>query len=135
LEEVIMPIEVVNIRKVGKPDPTKPWEVYIGRAGYGLVGSPLGNPYSVQAYGRDRAISLFEWDIRAAVDALPDVNGRGAKAMNELAAEVRRLKDLYQEHRKLRLFCWCTPSACHGDTIKNIVLDHIDLAEAENYLP
>lgn len=130
-----MAIEVVNIRKVGKPDPTKPWEVYVGRAGYGLVGSPLGNPYSVQAHGRDKAISLFEWDVRAAVEALPDVNGRGAKAMNEMAHEVRRLVDLCQEHGKLRLFCWCVPEARHAGVIRDIVLDHIGLAEAENYLP
>ena len=29
---------------------------------------------------------------------------------------------LFKKHKKLRLFCWCSPKKCHGETIKRYIL-------------
>ncbi|NQT59617.1 MAG: DUF4326 domain-containing protein [Bacteroidetes bacterium] len=31
---------------------------------------------------------------------------------------LQEIKDSLIEHGKVRLFCWCAPKACHGETIR-----------------
>jgi len=40
-------------------------------------------------------------------------------------AEVDRLVNLYKQHGKLNLYCWCVPKRCHAETIRDYILDVI----------
>ncbi len=35
--------------------------------------------------------------------------------------EIKRLRKIYEEKGTLILKCWCSPKACHGEIIKNII--------------
>ncbi len=39
--------------------------------------------------------------------------------------ELSVLQTLYQEHGKLRLFCWCSPKKCHAETIRDYILNEV----------
>ncbi len=80
--------EIVNINK------TDDWDIYIGRP------SIFGNPYSVEKYGREEAISKF--DAYFTMRLLTD---------DDFRAKVGALKGK-------RLACFCKPLPCHGDIIK-----------------
>jgi hypothetical protein len=62
-----------------------PSAIYIGR------GTPWGNPYAVEQYGREHACALFREHV------LPTIN------LNPLRGRV--------------LLCSCYPAACHGDAL------------------
>ena len=82
-------------------------EVYIGRP------SPLGNPFVLYKHGdRDCVIELYRvW--------LKD------KMWFESAQwhAIKEIADLCNEHEHVRLVCWCAPEACHGDVIKEYVIE------------
>lgn len=47
---------------------------------------------------------------------------------------LNRMLAIYSSYGRLRLFCWCTPKRCHGETIKNWVMENIDTYRKErNY--
>lgn len=69
--------------------------VYIGRP------SVWGNPFSVQEYGREKAIELYRKWIFA-----PE-----QKELRERARKELRDKDLV---------CFCKPKACHGDWLLEV---------------
>lgn len=86
-------------------------DIYIGRP------SPLGNPYKMNRE-EDRAtvIELYHrwlWNqIKWSKE--PDLNH---SAFNELI----RIAKLVKSGKNIRLVCWCSPSACHGDIIARAV--------------
>lgn len=71
----------------------EPFDVYIGR------GSPWGNPYTVEEFGREQYISMYRkflWDsISQGVISKEDILSLSGA----------------------RLGCFCKPKACHGDVI------------------
>ena len=78
-------------------------DVYIGRGmkrgGWDLKQSPLHNPFSVNAYGRDSAIRKYRRHLLRSpqlLALLPALRGK-------------------------RLGCWCAPEACHGDVIVELL--------------
>lgn len=73
------------------------YDVYIGR------GSMWGNPYTVEAYGRDKCIAMYERDIRA-----------GIQQDSRLLDEIMKLEGK-------TLGCFCKPQACHGDVLVKII--------------
>ena len=77
--------------------------VYIGRADseLGLQGSALGNPYTVEQFGRDQAIKMYRRWLWEQIEA--EDEGVLA-ALRELDADSV-------------LACWCKPEACHGDVV------------------
>ena len=77
--------------------------VYIGRP------SVLGNPFSVEQYGRERCIELYRGWLKA------EYAKRGA-----VYAEIQRLVALAMQG-DLVLVCWCAPEPCHGDIVKRVV--------------
>ena len=117
-------VEVVSIKVAGKPDPTKPWEVYIGRACYGLSGSALGNHWTIGRDGdRNEVIRKYEIDLKCAL--LPEdlrYMCNGKETLRGMRLEFERLVALYRQHGKLGLFCWCAPLPCHGDVIRDMIL-------------
>ena len=84
-------------------------DVYIGR------GSPLGNPYTVEAYGRAGAIARYEhWFEQK-------LNDRDHKVWNALAKIAERSLN----GKPTYLVCFCKPQACHGDSIKEFVCERL----------
>jgi len=82
--------EVVNKRD-------RLYDVYIGR------GSLWGNPFTVEQYGRDVCIELYE---------------------NYIREKLRIDSDLRNELMKLDgkvLGCFCKPKRCHGDVLVRII--------------
>ena len=99
-------ITVLNKHKLSKPDPEAH---YIGR------GSPLGNPYTVEKYGRHSAIKLYEKWLNTQVE----IGDPGiVSELDTIANEV-----INTGHSKL--ICFCKPLACHGDVIAELVLKTI----------
>ena len=73
--------------------------IYIGRninmGGWKLPKSKWANPYSVNQYGRDRALKLYNYYIVSTpflYDSISELNGK-------------------------ILACWCFPEPCHGDIL------------------
>jgi hypothetical protein len=73
------------------------YDVYIGRP------SPFGNPYSVNMYGREKALDLYRSYF--ALQLLSD---------SEFRERVHALKGK-------TLGCFCKPLDCHGDIIAEYV--------------
>ena len=72
--------------------------IYVGR------GSKWGNPYRVDAFGREKAIEIFEFYL-----------AHGQTMTGITAADVRR------ELRGKDLMCWCkTNEACHADVLLRV---------------
>lgn len=82
---------------------------YIGR------GSPLGNPFPINnssAMTRAVVIKMYHtWLTKKINDNDPVV-----------CNELNRLVDLAQQG-ELKLQCFCAPLPCHGDVIKQVLLE------------
>jgi len=90
--------------------------IYIGRPMRGREGSPLGNPFHLRRESdRDMAIQHYQvWlGIKLAHPESPQ------------SLEIQRLADLAQSQGHLELVCWCKPAACHGDVIRQVILNRI----------
>lgn len=87
--------------------------VYIGR------GSPLGNPFpinNVAGMTRSVVIDLYkDWLLKKITNNDPAV----CKALNQIAG-------LAQQPEGVALQCFCKPHPCHGDVIREIVLNAIE---------
>jgi len=85
--------------------------IYIGRP------SPLGNPFVIGRDGdREEVIRKYRDFLEIAIH-----NDERIKAEFERLEELNKKGDVI-------LICWCAPSKCHGDVIKEI----IECRDAEN---
>lgn len=107
-------IQVVN-KHIHKPTRN---DFYIGR------GSVLGNPYShlpgtlatVVVESREEAIEKYEhWIDQQMSNKNKDVIG----ALNAIATIV-------MQTGHVNLVCYCAPKSCHGDVIKEIVMQKLN---------
>ena len=79
--------------------------IYIGR------GSALGNPFTVEQFGREMAIAQYEtWLDQEIESEDPAI----LEALDNIANKVLRGEDV-------NLVCFCKPKKCHGDHIKYVV--------------
>ena len=96
------PPTVVHLRRL-KGKIIQDCDVYIGRAcnmgGWRLNQSKWHNPYSVKQYGRDDALNRYRTYIESNTNNL--------------------LNDLHELAGK-QLGCWCKPSPCHGDILREL---------------
>ena len=90
--------EMVN--KACSPD------FYIGRP------SPLGNPYSVEQFGRDKCIEMYK----------PWLEKRLANKQSEQYFIIQHMKKALIDFGFVNLWCWCEPLPCHGKIIKEVLL-------------
>lgn len=108
-------VTVVNKHK----HKSTPNDFYIGR------GNVLGNPFTgskqltntkakFQAGSREEAIALYRNWIKEQLD---NGNEEVCNAMNHLYNLVK--------NDKVNLVCYCKPQACHGDVIKDIIMQTI----------
>ena len=80
---------------------------YIGR------GSPLGNPYPItQTESRDFVCDKYEEYLDTQITAKNP----------SIIKELNRLYNLYQDG-PITLLCFCHPKRCHGETIRNVLLE------------
>lgn len=113
-----MPITVKNKHKSVQ----EPEDIYIGR------GSPLGNPFTHREIGetkaqykcenREQSIENFEIYLRKKIGE----NDRG------ICNELNKIY-LAAVAGNVNLVCFCKPKSCHGDVIKKIIDEKINLAE------
>lgn len=82
-------MRVVNLK-------TEPYDLYIGRENitYNLEESKWKNPFSLEFYNREEAVSLYETYVR----------------QSELYNQLDELEGK-------TLGCWCAPKLCHGDIL------------------
>lgn len=119
-------IEVKNLRGK-KPGglsifDTDPTHVYIGRphSRLGLVGSVLHNPIKItKAVSRETAIMEYWKFMKSVLGTNPAyLNAKGIAIQDEF----RRLVHLSLEYERLILWCWCSPRACHGHVLRELIL-------------
>ena len=101
---------------------------YCGKGEYIDRPSPLGNPFAI---GRDgtRAEVIIKYREWLADHWFSAGNTHPAKR------ELQRLIDLYEEHGKLTLVCWCAPLACHGDVISQAIIHETTFNSPEGNSP
>ncbi len=94
-------IKIMNLRT---HQPSKPFDFYIDRR------SPVGNPFPMQRESlRDRVCDEYEKYFSSQVEI-----------HNTLFMEyLEGIRHAHEQHDEVRLFCWCSPKRCHGETIKN----------------
>lgn len=82
-------MRVVNLK-------TEPYDLYIGRENitYNLEERKWKNPFSLEFYNREEAVSLYETYVR----------------QSELYNQLDELEGK-------TLGCWCAPKLCHGDIL------------------
>lgn len=90
-----------------KPEPNVTM-VYIGRQGKPLpeymVNANLGNPFTVEEYGRTTAIRLYKVLIECNHDNIQE-----------------RIKSLLNYGTNIKLCCFCKDKLCHGQVIKEFL--------------
>jgi hypothetical protein len=93
-------IEIMNMRST---KPSQPYDVKIDRTG------PLGNSFYMRSEAQRNAVcdQYAEWLIS-------QISHKNQKVCTEL----NRLYELHRQYEQLRLFCWCAPKRCHGESIK-----------------
>ncbi|AGG58238.1 hypothetical protein VPDG_00077 [Vibrio phage henriette 12B8] len=92
---------VVNLNK-------EEYDVYIGRAGYGLDGY-YGNPFSIHATD-----PLFK--VNSRTEAIAKHKDYAIRKFNVDAEFRARVIQLYGK----RLGCFCHPRGCHGDILAEL---------------
>lgn len=88
-------------------------DIYIGRTNkrYGLIGSPLCNPYKLTHFSREESIRRYTTYLL----------NHCKEDDNPIYIEIQRLVNLIKEGKDINLVCWCHPLPCHGDIIKKVV--------------
>ena len=94
-------IEICNLKNT---KPEHPWDFGIHRR------TPIGNPYFMENPSKRNQVcdQYDDWFHHA----------KHNKGFHDYLAT---LVSAYKEHGKLRLFCWCAPKRCHGETIKQYI--------------
>lgn len=95
---------VVKIRR-SKGEVVQGCDVYVGRrqhqGGWNLEDSIYHNPYAVKKYGLEESLRLYTLHLNTLIRKDPNV----------------WIQNLLNLHGKV-LGCWCKPSKCHGDILK-----------------
>jgi len=82
-----------------------PWDVLIDRR------TVWGNPFPMKNKSleeRDRVCDKYDERIQWSWKYIEPLN---------------KLRELNIKYGKLRLFCWCAPLRCHGESIKRMIED------------
>lgn len=81
---------------------------YIGR------GSPLGNPFVIGQHGtREQVIAKYKVWLREQIDA----------GNQTVLSELNRLGNKAIDDKGLALQCFCYPKPCHGEVIKEKLVE------------
>jgi hypothetical protein len=95
--------KLIEIKNLRKHKLSEPYDFYIDRR------SVLGNPYTLYCEEeRNKCCDLYDQYFQGMVE-------RNNKQFIEYLEEIKKALDIYGQ---VRLFCWCHPKRCHGETIK-----------------
>lgn len=98
-------IDIINLKD---EKPSKLYDFYIDRR------SPVGNPYVMNTESqRDQVCDWYEDYFNHMIE-LEDQCFMGY---------LETMKKSLNIYGKLRLFCWCSPKRCHGETIRKYLMD------------
>lgn len=106
-------IEVVNKYHGHLIDPYR-GNFYIGR------GSPVGNPYTVEEYGRTDAIDQYKKWLKQ------KIHEQDSSVTDYLNTIYKAAVD---KPNGVKLVCFCKPRPCHGDYIKQVIEEMIQKCE------
>lgn len=96
-------IEIMNLRDV---KPSHEYDVRIHR------NTPLGNPFKMPHESmRDEVCNKYHVYFYHQIEA-----------HGPMLKEVTRIQALLNKHDIVRLFCWCAPKRCHGETVRTFIL-------------
>jgi len=98
--------EVISIRVANRKNTRE--GRYVGRP------TPLGNPYRVEAFGREGAVRRYR-------DRFARVKGE-EKVARVLAALEREA----ETRKTLTLLCWCTPELCHAEVVAEEIASQLE---------
>lgn len=105
-------ITVVSVRGIN-PRAAQPNLIYVGRSCAGWRQSPLRNPVKLTHESqRSEAIAAYRRYLWEKI-------GNGDPT---IITELARIAGIVQRGEVVRLGCWCSPYACHGDVVKQAVL-------------
>lgn len=93
---------------------------YIGRP------SILGNPFKVTK-NQSRSVAIYRYSSWM-VDVIND-EGIGSVDHPQIMKELDRLFSILVQNQKLNLICHCSPKACHGEIIKQLLLNKYHTGE------
>lgn len=99
-----------TVTVVNRKDGVQTNDIYIGR------GSPLGNPFAMRDSSdmeRIRVINAYRTHI------IEKISGEDKDIA--MINELNRIINLVSSGNDVRLGCFCSPKACHGDIIKEII--------------
>ncbi len=102
-------IEIMNLREC---KPTEPYDVYIDRR------SPVGNPFPMKSELFRNGV-CNEYQVYFDKQMSPEMTDNGLYTVFQ--RYIIGMYHLHEQHGKLRLFCWCAPERCHGETIKKYI--------------
>lgn len=113
----LKPDNIKVINKYHIPENNKlPNKTYIGR------GSIFGNPYS-----HLNTISLFEkYRCKTREEAISKYElylSEQFKSDTRLSNSILDLVEKYIKGEELNLVCFCKPKACHGELIKQLIIN------------
>lgn len=100
---------MITIKNLRKEKIKEEWQVRVDRA------SILGNPFVLEKESqRDKVCDDYAiwFDEQLSKPAFK--------------YELKKLKDILEEHGKLELFCWCVPKRCHAETIKKYLEENME---------
>jgi len=104
-------IEIINMQTGARP--TMPYDFKIDRT------SPVGNDVTIkQAGSRDKACDQYQRRFDNILSQRPEnMHPDDLAFMRYIVLMIQR----HVEHGRLRLFCWCAPERCHGESIKRYI--------------
>lgn len=91
-------IKIMNLRKL---KPSEPYDFRIDRP------SPLSNPFrSTTEGGRDACCDKYDKTFIFRLLHRTDMQ-----------QVINQMIKIHHEYGQIRIFCWCVPKRCHGETI------------------
>jgi hypothetical protein len=101
-------ITIMNLRN------TKPSEKYDVRIDRGW--SALANPFKMNTEAeREQVIKDYEKYFYQKIN----------RKDSYICTDLESLTTIYKTYGKLRLFCWCSPKKCHGEIVREYILNSI----------
>ena len=100
-----MDITICNLRYM---QPKYPYDILIDRT------TPVGNPFVMRGENNRKFVCMKYMDWFYDSPHTP--------AFHDYLEEMVRTLIKYN---KLRLFCWCVPEMCHGETIRDFLTEKI----------
>lgn len=99
-----MSIRIMNLKH---HRPVEPYDKVIDRS------TPIGNPFTMRnKKQRNMVCNSYAMWFTDAIDCKSKL----------VMSYLDELAKAYKRYGQLRLFCWCAPERCHGETIRKYIL-------------